>query len=30
MTRLQAFKLTLMIVATNAIVTYVLLTFLRS
>lgn len=26
MTRLQAFKLTLMIVATNAIVTYVLLT----
>lgn len=29
MTHEQAIKLTLMIVATNAIVTYVLLTFLR-
>ena len=29
MTRLQAFKLTLMIVATNAIVTYVLLTLIK-
>ena len=29
MTRLQAFKLTLMIVATNAIVTYVLLTLIN-
>jgi hypothetical protein len=29
MTRLQAFKLTLMIVATNAIVTYVLLTLVK-
>nr|DAD81834.1 MAG TPA: hypothetical protein [Siphoviridae sp. ctvyM23] len=28
-TRLQAFKLTLMIVATNAIVTFVLLTFIH-
>lgn len=29
MTRLQAFKLTLMIVATNAIVIYVLLTLVK-
>lgn len=29
MSRLQAFKLTLMIVATNAIVTYVLLTLVK-